>query len=231
MSVKNTLMQIRWKSLLWISLLSLTVSACFHPPYNDFTKEPPNLKPTIIGTGIGAITGALLGATVVGVAIGGTAGTLIGIYRTNKRAIIQALEKEDIQYIEYGDTITVIVPTDHYFLFNSAQLNEICYPGLNNLIKLLQFYPCSRIYIAGFTDNVGKSYHKRMLSQAQAETMLTFIWAHNIKAELLNAQGYGDRLAIGNNRLIHGSAYNRRLEIQWSSVPDSPNQMSQGAMK
>lgn len=223
----------RFRLKVLVTILSLTLTACFSPPYNNFTDGPPNIKRTATGTGIGAITGALLGATVIGVAVGGAAGTAVGIYRANKRSIIRELESEDIQYIEYGDTITVIVPTDHYFLFNSAHLNEICFQGLNNLIKLLKFYPCSRIYIAAFTDNVGKSYHKRMLSQAQAETMLTFIWANGIKAELLDAKGYGDRLPIGNNKLIHGSAYNRRIEIQWSMVPDAKlaGAGSMGAMK
>ena len=202
-----------------VSLLALTLSGCFSPPYNNFHREHRALKQvalgTAVGAGAGAIVGSIAGNTAIGVIIGGAAGATIGLSKNTKRAIINQLQKQDIELIVYGDVLTLIVPTDHYFIFNSARLNDICYPGLNNIIRLLKYYPFSPVYVAGFTDNVGSRHRKKMMSQAQAETMLTFLWAHNIPAQLLHAEGYGDKHAIGDNRLIHGSAYNRRIEIQW----------------
>jgi flagellar motor protein MotB len=66
-----------------------------------------------------------------------------------------------------------------------------------------------------------------MLSQAQAETILTFLWANNIPAMLLKAEGYGDKNAVSDNTLIHGSAQNRRIEIQWFTglVAQAPPQI------
>ncbi len=216
----------------WSTLIAFTLSACFHPPYNNFHKDPPNLKRTAMGLGIGAGVGTLLGSTVAGLLIGGTAGTIINLYRTNKQNIINEIRKEDMQYIEYGDTMTLIVPTDHYYLFNSAQLNDICYEGLNNIVRLLKLYPKSRIYVAGFTDNVGPMENQLKLSQARAEAMLTFLWAHDIPAHLLKAKGYGKHFSIGDNSLIHGSAYNRRIEIQWFSSPNEEQARAlQGGMK
>ncbi|MDI1352690.1 MAG: OmpA family protein, partial [bacterium] len=84
-----------------------------------------------------------------------------------------------------------------------------------NIIKLLKLYPQSPIYVAVFTDNVGTREHKKRLSQAQAETMLTFLWANDIQAMRLKAEGYGDKNDISDNHWIHGSAQNRRIEIQW----------------
>lgn len=227
MSVKNTA-----KRTAWISLLSLGLSSCnINPPYNDFHREAPNLKRTATGTGVGALTGALLGSTVIGAAVGGTAGTFVGMYRSSKRAIIAELKKQNIQFIEYGDTMTLIVPTDNYYVFDTPELNDICYAGLNNIIKLLNFYPCSRIYVGGFTDNVGSKYHKKMLSQARAETMIAFLWANNIPAKYLKAEGYGDKNSIGDNHLIRGSAFNRRIEIQWFNVPEARPKMANTSMK
>ena len=111
--------------------------------------------------------------------------------------------------------MTLIVPVDKYFMFESPRLNEICYPGLINIVRLLKFYPYSPVYVAGFTDNVGTDRHKKLMSQAQAETMLTFLWANNVPAQLLKAEGYGQKNDVGDNQLIHGSAYNRRIEIQF----------------
>ena len=80
-------------------------------------------------------------------------------------------------------------------------------------------YPDAVVFVAGFTDDVGTRHHKKMLSQAQAETMLTFLWANNIPAERLHAEGYADQYTVGDNKLIRGSAYNRRIEIQWLVHP------------
>lgn len=230
MSLKNKFT--RRKTML-ISLLSLALNACNHPPYNDFKKDQPITKHVGYGTAVGAVVGASLGATFIGTVVGGSALAAYTLSKKNKRAIIENLQKEDIQFIEYGDTITLIVPTDHYYLFNSTKLNEICFLGLNNIVRLLEFYPESKIHVAAFTDNVGTKYHKRMLSQGQAETMITFLWANGIEAQRLSPEGLSDHCSIGDNRLVHGSAYNRRIEIQWSTSheksSDSPR--VQGVMK
>jgi flagellar motor protein MotB len=56
--------------------------------------------------------------------------------------------------------------------------------------------------------------------------MLTFLWANDIQARRLKAEGYGDRFDIGDNKLIRGSAYNRRIEIQWQNTVPVDNQKS-----
>jgi len=205
--------------------LALMLSGCsgFHPPFNNFNPYNPGPKQiatgAVIGAGTGAVIGAIAGNAPAGAAIGGVAGAAVGSYYNTQRNLIKAIKQQDIQYTQYGNTITLLIPTDRYFLFDSPQLNDICYPGLNNIVRLLQYYPDSPIFVAGFTDDVGSRHHKKMLSQARAETMLTFLWANNIHAQRLRAQGYGDKHDIGDNKLIRGSAYNRRLEIQWLISP------------
>lgn len=205
--------------VLSIGLMICLLSSCFHPPYNNFRPDPRAPRKTAQGAAGGAAIGAIASGTVsgtlLGAGIGGAIGAASGLYKDSKPKIIKDLKKQDIEFIQYGDTRLLIVPTDKYFMFGSPRLNELCYPGLNNIIRLLKFYPKSRIYVAGFTDNVGSRYHKKMLSQAQAETMLTFLWANNIPASRLKAEGYGDKNAVSDNKLIHGSAQNRRIEIQW----------------
>lgn len=200
-----------------------TNTACFHPPYNNFQESHRDLKypatGLVAGTAAGALLGALAGYTGVGAVAGGVIGSAIGLSKTTKNALIADLLKYDIQFEQYGDTMTLIVPTDRYFVFNSPHLSDLCYDGLNDIVKLLKHYPCSQIYIASFTDDVGSRYHKKMLSQARAESMLTFLWANNISAQRLQADGYGDKHDVGDNQLIHGSAHNRRLEIQWANAP------------
>lgn len=205
--------------ILSVGLMICLLSSCFHPPYNNFRPDHRTARKAGKGAAVGAVVGAVASGTVsgtlIGAGIGGGIGAIVGVYNDSKPKIIKDLKKQDVQFVEYGDTMTLIVPTDKYFMFASPRLNELCYPGLNNIIRLLKLYPKSPIYVAGFTDNVGSRYHKKMLSQAQAETMLTFLWANNIPAMHLKAEGYGDKNAVSDNKLIHGSAQNRRIEIQW----------------
>ena len=140
------------------------------------------------------------------------------LLQPGEKTLIRTLQKQDIQYIEYGDTMTLLVPTDHFFVKGTAKINDICYEGLNNVVRLLNFYPQCHFYVAGFTDAIGTPHLKYQLTKARAEAMLTFLWASGIPAHAIKATGYSDLFAIGNNHLIHGSAYNRRIEIQWSKV-------------
>lgn len=202
--------------LIMVSMISLILNGCYHPPYNNFKPYNRTYKDAAVGAGVGTVVGAAAGTTLVGTGIGAVAMTARSLYKDSKSQIIKDLhKKDDISFYQYGDTMTLIVPTDRYYLFNSPRLNELCYPGLERIVKLLKYYPCRVVYVAGFTDKIGSRYHKKMLSQAQAETMLTFLWAHGIQARMLNAEGYGDKHDVSDNSLIHGSAQNRRVEIQW----------------
>ncbi len=200
------------------SLIYMLVG-CYHPPYNNFQPDNRTLRRTAVGAGVGAAVGAAVGTatgnTVAGLAVGGLAGSIYGLYRSTLKELINELHAQDIQFVQYGDTNTLIVPTDKYFIFDSARLDNLCYAGLYNIVRLLQHYKHCTIYVAGFTDDVGSRKHKKKLSQAQAEAMLTYLWANDVDAKLLYAEGYGDLHPISDNDLIHGSAQNRRLEIQW----------------
>lgn len=220
---------IRTKLIIIFSIFIFTLNACNKPPYNDFEKDQPKLKKTGYGTAIGAVIGSVFGATFIGAVVGGSSLTAITLYKTNREAVLKELSKDGIQFIHYGDQYTLVVPTDRYYLFDSSRLNDICYKGLNDIVRLLSFYPKSKVFVAGFTDNVDYPYTNYKLSKARAETMLAFLWAHDIPAEMLKAQGFAERFDIGDNHLIRGSAYNRRIEIQWyETAPEKRGLLPKG---
>lgn len=202
-----------------IGLASCLLSACYHPPFNNFKPYHRTAKDIATGAGVGTVIGAAAGSTLIGTGVGAVAFTARGLYKDSKPVVLRNLAKTTIQYVRFGDLNTLIVPTDRFYMFNSSRLREPCYPGLELIIKLLRFYPNSIIYVGGFTDNIGSRHHKNTLSQARAETMLTFLWANGIQAQRLNAQGYGDKNTISDNSIVHGSAQNRRVEIQWYNTP------------
>jgi outer membrane protein OmpA-like peptidoglycan-associated protein len=138
------------------------------------------------------------------------------------RSMIRELGSHAVQFIERGDRITLIVPTDRYYIFNSPELNDLEFPTLNNIAKLIKLFPCSRVTVASFSDDVGKRVIREKLTKARAMSMLTFLWAKGVPAQFLTDESFGSHFAVGNNAIIHGSAYNRRIEIQWWAGKNPP---------
>jgi outer membrane protein OmpA-like peptidoglycan-associated protein len=195
--------------------LCFFLNGCYKPPYNNFRTDHRTVRTAATGAAIGTTAGLVSGYIVPGLAIGTITGTAIGLYKDSKRGLLEELRRESIEYVEYGSTMTLIVPTDKYYEFGEPTLNDLQFKGLNAINKLLKHYPKSPIYVAAFSDDVGARGNKRNLTQGRAESMLTFLWGNGFKSAQLFSQGYGDDYPIGDNILIHGSAFNRRVEIQF----------------
>lgn len=138
----------------------------------------------------------------------------------DKNYLVRQLSAYNMEYIRYRDIITVIIPVDQYFEFNSSRLDERQYQGLNNLVSLIYLYPCTAVHVAAFADNIGTREENNRLTESQAEAMLTYLWANGIPADNLNTQGFGMRFPIADNHTTRGSAMNRRIEVQWTTKPD-----------
>ena len=137
-------------------------------------------------------------------------------YLQSSKKLIEHVQKGDIQFVNEGHRITLVIPTDKYYVFDTAKLNDLKHAALRDIVNLIKCFPNSTIYVAGFTDDVGNYEHKRRLSQQRAQAMVAYLWAHGISERKIEAEGYGDKYAHSNNDLIRGSALNRRIEIQWT---------------
>lgn len=139
-----------------------------------------------------------------------------------KSSLISKLKEQDIQFIQYGDTVTLVIPSDKYFNQGSTEINDTDFGGLNSTVKLLKFYPKNVKYVAAFTDKTEDSAKdQKDLTQGRAEKLVSFLWANGVPAELLNAQGYADKFSLGSNKSVHSRSYNRRIEIQWTAMKDN----------
>lgn len=166
------------RKIIYCGFITCLLSSCVHPPYNNFKPVHPMPKRVVtgavVGTAVGAATTGTVAGALVGTAAGGVAGAVVGFSKTSSRSIIKELNNENIEFVQYGDTMTLIVPVDKYFMFESPRLNEICYPGLINIVRLLKFYPLSPVYVAGFTDDVGTRYHKGHCPRHKQKQCLPF---------------------------------------------------------
>lgn len=190
------------KKLGLILFITGCLSSCFQPPFNNFQADKFDVgdsnsceKPTFHSR---------------------------AERNTIARTTIRRLASQAVQFVQQGDRMTLIVPTDRYYLFNSPDFDDTEFVTLNNIATLIKLFPCSKVIVAGFTDDIGKRALQDRLSKARAETMLTFLWAKGVPAQRLTAEGLGERFPIGDNHIIHGSAYNRRIEIQWWTGKNAP---------
>lgn len=200
-----------------------------NPPYNDFDQSSQVGKDAGERALMGAVSGTVIGsiisspAPVVGGVIGGTVGGAIAAIDTatkeSPQNLMKQLETEQIQVIQQGKTITLIVPTDAYYMPNSDELDETSYKGLVHIAQLvIRDSDDGIIYVTGFSDaGIGSPREHQKMSEKQARSMADFLWANGIPLNRLVYKGYGENYDIGDHFLIHGAAMNRRVEIQWQT--------------
>lgn len=148
-----------------------------------------------------------------GILAGGT--PVLDLSSATRDELAAHIQQSDIKIVQYGDTITLILPADRYFQIDNAKFNEDEYSALYQVAQYIKTYGDVLINIAGFTDNTGTPAHQQTLSEQRAQTVLAFLWARGIDIDRLNAVGKGADHDIADNTSLRGKAFNRRIEIQW----------------
>lgn len=218
------------KKTLFLLTILLLLSNCAKnpsvedPPYNNF-EQPKTKVPqaAAVGAATGATVGAIVspGAAAVGAVTGGIVGgathAIDALNQESPKKIIEQLPKEHIQVVQDGDTITLLVPTDIYYLPESYEFDDVWYRGLDYIAQLVLKTKTNQVvYVAGFSDGgIGSPLAAQKLSQQRAQQMADFLWANGVPLSQLRVEGFGERYDIADNFLIHGAAMNRRIEIQW----------------
>jgi outer membrane protein OmpA-like peptidoglycan-associated protein len=167
---------------------------------------------------------AYLRACLIAIAIAGLSGcsqqAVPGAFpinaSTSVRARVGLLEKltaENIQVIQRGDKLTIILLTDRCFAQGSNTIDESCYPALDNIAALLKTYTARPIIVAGYTDEVQNSCYNGEWSRHLADSIVAYLWSHGIPWQCMRAVGYGDTQPIASTHTVCGNAVNRRIEI------------------
>ncbi len=207
-------------SLLLLSSCTSGPPQVENPPYNNFEQPKSKVaQSAVVGAAAGGVIGALVSpaGAGAGVLIGGTTHAIAASDAESPQKIINALPKEHIQVVQDGDTITLLVPTDIYYLPDSYEFDDVWYRGLNYIVQLVLKTKTNQVvYVAGFSDGgIGSPLAAQKLSQQRAQQMADLLWANGVPLSQLKVQGYGEKYDIADNFLVHGAAMNRRIEIQW----------------
>ena len=204
--------------------LSLLVSSC--ATYTGQTNDPNDPNRTrngaLIGAGIGAVAGLLSGhdaverrqRALVGAGVGGLAGGAIGAYQDRQEAVLrQRMAGTGVEVNREGDNITLNMPGNVTFAFNSSNLDPKFYPVLNNVAGTLTEYNQTVVEVAGHTDNVGSDAYNQTLSVQRASAVANYLQGKGVNRERLITTGAGESRPIASNDTEVGRAQNRRVEI------------------
>lgn len=203
---------------------AILLSGC--ATYTGQTNDPndPNRTRTgaLIGAGIGAVAGLLSGGdaverrqrALVGAGVGGLAGGGIGAYQDRQEAALRrSLAGTGVDVARRGDNITLNMPGNITFAFNSSNLQTQFYPVLDNVAGTLNQFNQTVIEVAGHTDSVGSDSYNQQLSVQRANSVAAYLNGKGVMQQRMIVVGAGETRPVASNDTDGGRAQNRRVEI------------------
>ena len=112
-----------------------------------------------------------------------------------------------------GDAIRIFKQV--HFKTGSAQILPDSFPMLQEITNLLKANASiKRMAVEGHTDSRGGAAMNKALSQARANSVMTWLGQHGVEAGRMEAHGYGLEKPIDSNDTEDGRAKNRRVEFK-----------------
>jgi len=211
----------KWRNLTALAAGVALLAGCTTNPY---TGERQASKAGMYG-GIGAVAGAAVGAAtaskkdrakgaLIGAAVGGAAGGGYGYYVDRQEAKLrQTLQGTGVQVQRDGNNLTLIMPGNITFAFDSSSLQPQFLPVLDNVARTLTEYNQTVIEVAGHTDSVGTDAYNQQLSLQRANAVASYLQGRGVMQQRMIVTGAGESRPIASNDTEAGRAQNRRVEI------------------
>ncbi len=217
-------MKTHFKLGLTAAAIALAVSGC--ATYTGQTSAPDDPNRTqrgaLIGAAIGAAVGLLSGddaverrqRALVGAGVGGLAGAGVGAYQDRQEAELRRqMAGTGVDVVRQGDNITLNMPSNITFDFDSSTLKPQFTPILDNVAQTLTQYNQTVVEVAGHTDSVGTDSYNQALSERRANAVAGYLGSHGVMQQRMITVGAGESRPVASNDTESGRAQNRRVEI------------------
>jgi outer membrane protein OmpA-like peptidoglycan-associated protein len=205
------------------ALLLSTTAACVTNPETGEREFPTR---TVIGAGIGAVGGYLLGDLVggrndrteqiVGAGIGAVAGGLVGQYMDRQEQELKRRTAGTGVVVERrGDELVLTMPSGITFAYDRYDVQPQFQPVLNEVAQTLAAYPSTMIDVYGHTDSTGSDAYNQTLSERRAQSVSAYLSARGVQPVRIAARGYGESQLLVNPETSEADRQaNRRVEIR-----------------
>jgi len=142
------------------------------------------------------------------------AGGAVGNYQDKQEAKLrQQMAGTGVEVVRKGDNITLDMPGNVTFAFDSAQLNPQFNPVLDKVAQTLVEYDQTVIQVAGHTDSTGSHAYNMKLSEQRASSVRNYLAGRGVPAQRMHTVGAGPDHPVADNATPEGRAQNRRVEI------------------
>jgi outer membrane protein OmpA-like peptidoglycan-associated protein len=216
-------------SVLVAGLAALSLAACSTVnPYTNETQLSNTTGGALVGTGSGAVLGAIVGtatgtdprvAALLGAGIGGITGAAIGSYMDQQEAELRAqLQGTGVSVTRVGQQIILNMPSNITFGVDSATVQPTFNETLISVGLVLKKFNKTIVDVYGHTDNTGSDAHNQDLSQRRAVAVATVLANQGIDQRRFYIEGKGETDPIASNSNETGRSQNRRVEIQISPI-------------
>jgi outer membrane protein OmpA-like peptidoglycan-associated protein len=151
---------------------------------------------------------------LIGAGLGAVAGGVTGNYMDKQEdELRKKMEASGVTVTRQGDAITLNMPGNITYAFNSDQLNSRFYPVLDGVVEVLKKYTSTMIMVVGHTDSVGSEQVNQDLSVRRAQSVANYLISKGVMAERIMIWGYGETRPVATNATEEGRAANRRAEL------------------
>ena len=217
-------MKTQMKIGLMAAALSMVMAGC--ATYTGQTTDPNDPNRTqqgaLIGAAVGAVAGLLTGddaterrqRALVGAGVGGLTGGAVGAYQDRQEAELRRqMAGTGVDVVRNGDNITLNMPGNITFAFDSSNLQSQFLPVLDNVAGTLSEYNQTIVEVAGHTDSVGTDSYNQALSERRANAVAGYLGSKGIMQQRMMVVGAGETRPVASNDTDSGRAQNRRVEI------------------
>ena len=204
-------------------VVALGTSACTTlDPYTREEKTANAAKGAAIGAAAGAAVGLISGddsaerkkRALILAGVGAVAGGGIGYYMDQQEMKLrQKLEGTGVSVTRIGDNITLNMPSNVTFGFDSGDISATFYPVLDSVALVLEEFDKTFVEVAGHTDSVGTDAYNQGLSVRRADSVAAYLVSRSITRERLITIGGGEKYPVASNATEAGKALNRRVEL------------------
>ena len=210
-----------WCCLLAAGMMFL-VSCTTLDPYSREEKISNASKGAAIGALSGVAVGLITGDdsaerkknALILAGVGGLAGGAVGYYMDQQEMKLrQQLEGTGVSVTRIGDNITLNMPGNVTFGFNSGDIDSGFYPVLDSVGIVLKEFDQTLVEVAGHTDSTGSAEYNQALSERRAQSVVGYLKSQPVRADRLITVGAGENRPIASNATAQGQALNRRVEI------------------
>ncbi len=196
---------------------ALVLAGCVTSPPGEPNRTRSG---ALIGAGVGAAAGAILGdgsradEIAAGAAIGGLVGAGVGQQLDRQAADLRAQLGDDrILITNTGNELIVTLPQDILFDSGSASLRPDLQGDLRALGANLQQYPNTTVQVIGHTDSDDSAAFNQDLSEQRARSVAAVLLQTGVSGGRIVPIGRGESQPIATNQTAAGKQQNRRVEI------------------